>query len=104
MGSAFQGENTSKIEVAKTSLLALLDRLSPDDRYIVHTSRNSTNFLSFGLFSFETRPHMIQPLKKMKDIEMVGLKDNIMKLRATGGTEFDPGLFFVGIYSVLTEL
>lgn len=76
MSGGFPGEISSKIEIAKASLLLLLDRLGPDD--------------SFGLFTFESSPSLIQPLTPLKEINLDLVKSKVRKLTAHGGTSFEP--------------
>jgi hypothetical protein len=74
MSNNFAGElGKTKIQVAQESLLTLLRQLRPED--------------SFGLIIFNSESTLIQDLKPWKEIDQVGLEKQILKLRASGGTD-----------------
>jgi hypothetical protein len=74
MSCNFAGEvGKTKIAVAQESLLTLIRQLRPDD--------------SFGLVIFNSESTLIQELKPWKDIDQVDLEKQILKLRASGGTD-----------------
>eukprot|EP00026_Physarum_polycephalum_P005171 Phypoly_transcript_05201.p1 GENE.Phypoly_transcript_05201~~Phypoly_transcript_05201.p1 ORF type:complete len:600 (+),score=119.37 Phypoly_transcript_05201:70-1869(+) len=87
MSMNFAGEvGKTKIQVAQESLLTLLRQLRPED--------------SFGLIIFNSSPTMIQELKPWKNIDQVDLEKQIMKLRATGGTDISSAVnMATGMYT-----
>jgi len=73
MASSFDGSDpSSKLTVAKDSLLGLMSQLKDTDR--------------FGLITFDQNAYTIQELELWKDIDKAQLKDKIVKLDDGGST------------------
>lgn len=82
------GEQASKLDVAKNSILTLLNKLNERDR--------------FGLVLFDTvlffnrsvnlqRTEVLCPLSDWKSIDIAKLKENLMKVKTRGGTDIGIG-------------
>jgi len=79
MNSGFgNGDKQSKLEVAKQSILALLERLNDKD--------------SFSLILFDDQAKVTQELKPWKDINSGELKSKIMNTKTRGGTNIEKGM------------
>jgi len=75
MQSQFQGDddsNKSKLQVAKESILFLLEQLKGED--------------AFGLITFDTSYQVIQPLTQWKNTDIQQLKTSIQNIQIGGGT------------------
>ncbi|CAF1013155.1 unnamed protein product [Rotaria sp. Silwood1] len=73
MSDKFEGEpGKTKLQIAQQSLLTLLKQLSPDD--------------AFGIVLFNHAATILQPMERMSSINRKQLEENILKLRANGGT------------------
>ncbi|CAF4961383.1 unnamed protein product, partial [Rotaria magnacalcarata] len=73
MSDRFEGEpGKTKVQIAQQSLLTLLKQLSPDD--------------ALGIVLFNSTATVLQPIKKVSSIDREQLEDDILKLRAGGGT------------------
>jgi len=75
MGQKFENSTfkKTKIEVAKESLISILNYLKDDD-YL-------------GILIFDTQTELIQEIKKFKSIDKEELIEKIKKLKDRGGTE-----------------
>ncbi|CAF1404162.1 unnamed protein product [Adineta ricciae] len=74
MGDRFEGEpGKTKLQIAQQSLLTLLKQLSPND--------------SLGIVLFNGTPRVLHPMEKFSSIDQEKLKEEILSLRAGGGTE-----------------
>ena len=69
---------TSKIEVAKEAVAALLDHLTADDR--------------FGMVLFNDQAYLAKPLALVGDTDMEAIKGHIMEIRANHGTNLASGM------------
>ncbi len=67
-----------KIEVAKQSLLAMLDHLNPGDR--------------FGVVIFRDIAHIAKPLSLVGETDMEAIRSHIRSLRADGSTNMSDGM------------
>jgi hypothetical protein len=73
MSDRFEGEpGKTKLQVAQQSLLTLLKQLGPDD--------------ALGIVLFNHTPTVLQPIEKLSSIDKKKLENDILKLRAGGGT------------------
>ncbi|CAF3950342.1 unnamed protein product, partial [Rotaria sp. Silwood2] len=73
MSDKFEGEpGKTKLQIAQQSLLTLLKQLSPDD--------------ALGIVLFNHAATVLQPMERMSSISRTQLEENILKLRANGGT------------------
>jgi len=69
---------TPKIEVAKEAVAALLDHLTADDR--------------FGMVLFNKQAYLAKPLALVGDTDMEAIKDHILEIRASKGTNLASGM------------
>ena len=69
---------TPKIEVAKEAVAALLDHLTADDR--------------FGMVLFNNQAYLAKPLALVGDTDMEAIKDHILEIRASKGTNLASGM------------
>ncbi|CAF1136957.1 unnamed protein product [Adineta steineri] len=73
MSDRFEGEpGKTKVQIAQQSLLTLLKQLSPDD--------------ALGIVLFNSTATVLHPIEKVSSINKEQLKEDILKLRAGGGT------------------
>jgi Ca-activated chloride channel family protein len=70
--------NKDKIELATESVVALLDHLRDDDR--------------FGMVLFNNSAHLAKPLNLVGNTDMEAIKDHILEIYASGGTNLDAGM------------
>ena len=79
MYSQFRCDNEykSKMRIANESCVALMDHLTPKDR--------------FALVTFQSDAQVIQSLEFVNDIDMKDLKKRILSIRENGGTYFEGG-------------
>jgi len=68
----------TKMELAKESVIALLDHLNEDDR--------------FGMVLFESEAHLAKPLSKVSAKNMDTLKRHIREISDRGGTHMSAGM------------
>jgi len=69
---------TSRLSLAKDALMALIQRLRPDDR--------------FGLATFNNEGHVVQPLSLAAELQHDELTEHIQQLQANSGTTISAGL------------
>eukprot|EP01084_Bolivina_argentea_P298818 514996_1 len=69
--------NDTQMTIANNSVIALLKHLTDKDR--------------FGLVTFDTSATIIQKLQFMNEINLIELKQNIISIKADGGTDFECG-------------
>jgi len=69
---------TPKIEVAKEAVATLLDHLTADDR--------------FGMVLFNNQAYLVKPLALVGDTDMEAIKDHILEIRASKGTNLASGM------------
>ncbi|MGA1844140.1 MAG: vWA domain-containing protein [bacterium] len=67
-----------KLTIATEAIVALLDHLRDDDR--------------FGMVLFESTAHLAKPLRLVGETDMEAIKDHILTLRETGGTNMEAGM------------
>lgn len=67
----------SKMKVANEAVVELLDHLRSDDR--------------FGMVLFESRAHVAKPLNMVGDTDMYAIKDHILEITDSGGTNMEAG-------------
>jgi Mg-chelatase subunit ChlD len=73
MSDRFEGEpGKTKVQIAQQSLLTLLKQLSPDD--------------ALGIVLFNSTATVLHPIEKVSSINKEQLEEDILKLRAGGGT------------------
>ena len=73
MSDRFEGEpGKTKVQIAQQSLLTLLKQLSPDD--------------ALGIVLFNSTATVLQPIEKVSSIDRKQLEEDILNLRANGGT------------------
>ncbi|CAM4916314.1 unnamed protein product [Rotaria socialis] len=73
MSDRFEGEpGKTKLQIAQQSLLTLLKQLGPDD--------------ALGIVLFNHSATVLQPIERISSIDKKKLEENILKLRASGGT------------------
>ena len=73
MSDRFEGEpGKTKVQIAQQSLLTLLKQLSPDD--------------ALGIVLFNSTATVLHPIAKVSSIDREQLEEDILKLRAVGGT------------------
>ena len=70
-------ESKSKMQLAEESLNILIDQLNDDD--------------SLGIVLFESSAHLAKPLNLVGDVDMEAIKEHILEVEATGGTNFENG-------------
>lgn len=70
--------NTSKMEIAKESVNAMVDHLQPNDR--------------FGMVLFESTASQFIPFERINDTGYKRIKDQVKTLSPTGGTNMEAGL------------
>lgn len=68
----------AKMEVAAESAVALINHLTPDDR--------------FGMVLFDDIAYVAKPLRKVKDTDMDAIKNHILEIREQGGTNMSAGM------------
>eukprot|EP01084_Bolivina_argentea_P121935 216099_1 len=73
----FSDHINTKMKIAKESLINLLKHLNNEDQ--------------FGMIVFDEKAQCIQPLSLWKDINYNKLKENILNINASGGTNFENG-------------
>lgn len=71
-------EETTKMQAARESVVALTDHLAGDDR--------------FGLVTYDSEARVVQPLTRVDETDGDHLRDRIRGLRADGGTNLDAGM------------
>lgn len=74
----------TKMKIAQESINMLIDRLNPDD--------------SLGIVLFESGSHVAKELNLNSNVDLDAIKDHILEVEATGGTNFEAG------YEDATEL
>jgi len=72
-----EDENKSKMEIANESLNLLIDNLNDDDR--------------LGIVLFESSAHLAKPLNLISETDVDAIKEHILEIEATGGTNFEDG-------------
>ncbi|CAF1260319.1 unnamed protein product [Rotaria magnacalcarata] len=73
MSDRFEGEpGKTKLQIAQRSLLTLLKQLGPDD--------------ALGIVLFNHSATVLQSIERISSIDKKKLEENILKLRASGGT------------------
>ncbi len=75
-----QGEEAarSKIEVARESLIALMDHLKPEDR--------------FGVVLFNDQAYLARELRPLREAGLESIKQHVRELQARGGTHLSAGM------------
>jgi len=68
----------TKMRLATESLVGLIDHLNNDD--------------NLGIVLFNNYAHLAKPLESMEITDAHRLKENILKIRASGGTNLDAGM------------
>ena len=68
----------SKMEIANESVVALFDHLNDDDR--------------FGMVLFNNGAYLAKPLNLVSKTDMNEIKDHILEIQATGGTNMSAGM------------
>ncbi|MBI2860559.1 MAG: VWA domain-containing protein [Chloroflexi bacterium] len=77
-----------KIQIATEAVVALLDHLEDDDR--------------FGMVLFNNNAFLAKPLNLVGDTDMQAIKDHVLEISASGGTNLDSGMRMAsGVYSEL---
>ena len=71
-------DNKRKMDVAKESVVSLLDHLNDDDR--------------FGMVLFESEAHLAKPLRYIGETDMDALRENILEIEPRGGTRMSAGM------------
>ncbi len=80
--------NKDKIEIATESVVALLNHLTDDDR--------------FGMVLFNNNAFLAKPLNLVGNTDMNAIKDHILEISASGGTNLDAGMgMATGMYDEL---
>ncbi|MFC2032628.1 VWA domain-containing protein [Chloroflexota bacterium] len=83
--------NKDKIEIATESVVALLNHLTDDDR--------------FGMVLFNNDAFLAKPLNLVGNTDMKAIKDHILEISASGGTNLDAGMrMATGMYDELTDV
>lgn len=81
----------TKIEVARGSVVALLDHLNDDDR--------------FGMVLFNGSAFLAKPLNLVGATDMSAIKDHILEIYADGSTNLDAGIQMAsGLYDELKDV
>lgn len=70
-------DNRTKMEIANESVVTLMDRLEPEDR--------------FGMVLFESKAHLAKGLRRVENTDMGAIKNHVLKIRSTGGTNMEAG-------------
>lgn len=73
----YMDKNKSKMEIANESVNILIDQLNDDDR--------------FGLVLFESGSHIAKPLNLVGETDIEKIKEHVLEIEATGGTNFEAG-------------
>lgn len=75
-----KGEDSgkTKMQIADESVVALLDNLLPEDR--------------FGLVIFSDEAYLLDPLTSVDDKDLERLRNRILKIKETGGTNMEAGM------------
>jgi Ca-activated chloride channel family protein len=73
-----ESKSKTKMEIAKKSLVGLLGKLKPQDR--------------FGMVVFDDSAYTAKPLRKVGETNMQAIKDHVMELFDRGGTNMDAGI------------
>jgi Ca-activated chloride channel homolog len=82
--------NKTKIEVARESVVALLDHLNDGD--------------SFGMVLFDTEASLAKPLNPVAETDMDAIKDHILQITAGGSTNLDAGMqMATGLFDDIAE-
>jgi Ca-activated chloride channel family protein len=83
--------NKDKIEIATESIVALLNHLTDDDR--------------FGMVLFNNDAFLAKPLNLVGNTDMKAIKDHVLEISASGGTNLDAGIrTATGMYDELTGI
>eukprot|EP01125_Pyxidicula_operculata_P016820 TRINITY_DN582_c0_g1_i2.p1 TRINITY_DN582_c0_g1~~TRINITY_DN582_c0_g1_i2.p1 ORF type:complete len:675 (-),score=160.07 TRINITY_DN582_c0_g1_i2:58-2082(-) len=92
MGSNYSIESKKcKLNVAKESIVSILDFLRPDDR--------------IGIVLFDDKHQVLQELKLWKDVDRNELKKKIMEVRTHGGTSMTEGMKgAMSLYATLKDV
>jgi len=77
-GVPSDNEGLSKMEVAKKSIVGLLDHLETDDR--------------FGMVLFDSTAELAKPLRDVESTDMDSIRKHIMELQPRGGTNMAAGM------------
>ncbi|MFC2068387.1 VWA domain-containing protein [Chloroflexota bacterium] len=86
-----QDTNKDKIEIATESVVALLNHLTDDDR--------------FGMVLFNNGAFLGKPLNLVGNTDMKAIKDHILEISASGGTNLDAGMqMATGMYDELADI
>lgn len=81
---------TSKIQVAVKSVVALLGHLNPDDR--------------FGMVLFDDNAYLAKDLGRAGNTDMEKIKSHILEIKARGGTQMSAGMKMgTGLFSELKD-
>lgn len=72
-----EDKNKTKMQIANESLNILIDQLNKDDR--------------FGLVLFESNSHIAKPLNLVGETDIDKIKEHVLEISATGGTNFEAG-------------
>lgn len=71
-------EKKTKMDIANQSIVALLDQLKGDDRV--------------SLVLFNNASYLAKPLNLVKDTDMQAIKDHVLEISASGGTNMSAGM------------
>ncbi|MDP2586186.1 MAG: VWA domain-containing protein [Candidatus Komeilibacteria bacterium] len=83
--------NKTKMEVAKQSVAALLDHLTPEDR--------------FGMVLFDDDAYLAKPMLAVGESDLNSLKKHILEIQPSGGTQMSAGMEEgVKLFSGLAEV
>lgn len=70
--------NKKKIQIASEAVTAMLDHLTPDDR--------------FGMVLFDENAYLAKPIRSVKETNMEAIKQHILGLKEQGSTNMEAGL------------
>src|SRR5689334_2206657 len=94
MGSPFRGSRSenrsSKLEVAKESILTLMTHLNENDAFSL-----VSRFLQFShlhKICFDDNAYITQKPEMWKETDQTFLKDEVMKIEVKGGTSLTAGI------------
>ncbi|MFW5991427.1 MAG: vWA domain-containing protein [Candidatus Nanoarchaeia archaeon] len=76
-GEKQESSDESKMTIATGAVADLLGHLKPDDR--------------FGMVLFENNAHKAKPLRKVDRTDMTAIRNHILEISSTGGTNFEAG-------------
>ena len=73
-----EDDRKAKIEIAKESIIGIIDQLKADDR--------------FSLVVFDDQAYLAKPMTRIGSTDVVKLKEHIRQIQPDGGTNMDAGI------------